>query len=170
MDDPKGTKKLLVYVEIDHCATDVIQSVTGCKLGKRTLKYVDYGKMAATFLNTETGRAVRVIARDDSRERSWGYALPGASKKDAQLQAYRVMPDEELFIVTTVKLQVPEEDMPGHPVSRVICGHCGEGINDRREVERDGRMLCRACAFGGYYQAMPSGTQEGKLEEAATPT
>ena len=74
VDNPTASKRLIVYVEIDRCATDAIQSVTGCKLGKRTLKYVDYGKMAATFLDTETGRAVRIVARDDSRERAWAYA------------------------------------------------------------------------------------------------
>ena len=154
VDNPKVSKRLIVYVEIDRCATDAIQSVTGCKLGKRTLKYVDYGKMAATFLNTKTGHAVRVVARDDSRERAWGYAPVGLSKKEAQLQAYKAMPDEELFLTGYVRLQLSEEDAPGHPVSRVTCDSCGEGINDKREAERDGRKLCRACAFGAYYKVM----------------
>ncbi len=152
VDDPKESRELIVYVEIDRCATDAIQSVTGCKLGKRTLKYRDYGKMAATFLNTTTGQAVRVLARDDSREQARRYATPEASKQEAELQAYKTMPDEALFVVTPVTLEVPEEDLPGHPVSRVMCDSCGEGINDRREVQRDGRVLCRACAFGTYYE------------------
>ncbi len=160
--DPKSTKELIVCVEIDRCATDAIQSVTGCKLGRRTMKYVDYGKMAATFVNTSTGVAVRVLARDDSRERAWAYASPGASKEEAQLQAYKVMPEEELFQVTPVLLQLPQEDLPGHPVSQVVCERCGEGINDRREVLRDGRRLCRACAFGAYYQVTPSEVKKGK--------
>jgi formylmethanofuran dehydrogenase subunit E len=150
IDEPKQGKSLMVWVEIDRCATDAIQAVTGCTLGRRTLKYVDYGKMAATFLNTTTGRAVRVLARDDARERAWAYACPGASKKEAQLQAYSEMPDEELFVATPVHLQVPDEDLPGHPLSRVICSNCGEGVNDRREIEQDGSTLCRACAFGAY--------------------
>jgi formylmethanofuran dehydrogenase subunit E len=162
VDDPQGTKKLIVYVEVDRCATDAIQSVTGCKLGKRTLKYVDYGKMAATFLNIEAGTAVRVLARDDARERAWAYASTDLSKKEAQLQAYKVMPEAELFVVTPVRLIVPEEDLPGHPVGRIICQGCGEGVNDRREVEAGGRTLCKACAFGAYYQAV--------LAEATTGT
>jgi formylmethanofuran dehydrogenase subunit E len=166
VNDPKGTKKLIVYVEVDRCATDAIQSVTGCKLGKRTLKYVDYGKMAATFLNTETGTAVRVLARDDARERAWAYASPNISKKEAQLQAYKVMPEEELFVVTPVRLTLAEEDLPGHPVSRVTCQGCGEGVNDRREVESGGRTLCRACAFGAYYQALPVEVDTGTLAKA----
>ena len=153
VEDPSRSKDLLVYVEIDRCATDAIQSVTGCKLGKRTLKHVDYGKMAATFLNTRTGQAVRVVARDDARERAWGYAPADAGKKEAQLLAYQLMPDEELFVLTPVGLRVPEEDRPGPPVGRVRCDACGEGINDRREVKQGGRTLCRACAFGAYYEA-----------------
>ncbi|MEE9162519.1 MAG: molybdopterin-guanine dinucleotide biosynthesis protein B [Candidatus Neomarinimicrobiota bacterium] len=160
IDEPKGSKDLIVYVEIDRCATDAIQSVTGCKLGKRTLKYLDYGKMAATFLNQASGRAVRVQARDDAREAVWRYAAPAASNKEAQLQAYMVMSDEELFVATAVQLHVPEEDLPGHPVSRKICERCGEGINDRREVKRTGGTLCRAYAFGSYYQVITSGNSQ----------
>ncbi len=162
MDDPRGTKKLLVWVEIDRCATDAIQSVTGCKLGKRTLKYVDYGKMAATFLNTDTGEAIRVLATDDSRERALVYAPLAETNKDAQLQAYREMPDEELFVTTPVSLTVREEDQPGHPVSRVVCDDCGEGVNDRREVRRDNRILCRPCAEGGYYEEIVAVTPTRK--------
>jgi len=152
--EPREEGNLLVFVEIDRCATDAIQSVTGCLLGKRTLKYVDYGKMAASFLNTATGKAVRVAAREEARERAWAYAPPGATKREAQLQAYRLMPEGELFTVTPIRLTVPPEDLPGHPLSRVTCQRCGEGINDRREVRRDGRVLCRPCALGAYYQPL----------------
>ncbi len=165
VDDPLHSKKLIVYVEIDRCATDAIQSVTGCKLGKRTLKYLDYGKMAAAFLNTQTGAAFRVVARDDARQRAYAYAPPGASRQEAQLQGYTVMPQDELFVVTPVRLDVPQEDQPGHPVSRVECEACGEGVNDRREVRQGQRVLCRACAFGAYYQPV----QEAKPELAMTP-
>ena len=164
--DPGRTRNLIVYVEIDRCAADAIQSATGCKLGKRTLKYVDYGKMAATFLNTETGRAVRVLARDDARERAWAYAQGGASKKEAQLQAYRSMPDHELFVIAPVLLEPAGEDLPGHPISRVVCDQCGEGVNDRREVRRGGNILCRACAFGPYYRRVSPATMLTPLETA----
>jgi formylmethanofuran dehydrogenase subunit E len=135
---------------------DAVQSVTGCRLGKRTLKYVDYGKVAATFLNTATGQAARILGRDDSRERARRYALPRADKKEAQLYTYQVMPDAELFAITPVHLSPLPEDLPGKPLSRVACQGCGEGINDRREVERGGKTLCRACAFGPYYQPLES--------------
>ena len=154
--EPTDGKGLLVYVEIDRCATDAIQSVTGCKLGKRTLKYMDYGKMAATFFNMETGQAVRVLARDDSREKAWAYAPGAANKTEAQMIAYRAMSEEELFVLTPLRLIVPEEDMPGHPVAWVQCEQCGERVNDRREVRLPGHVLCRPCAFGGYYSSAPS--------------
>ena len=151
IDEPESSKDLLVYVEIDRCATDVIQSVTGCKLGRRTLKYVDYGKMAATFLNVGTCDAFRLVARDDSRDAVWSYAPQGVSKRAAQLYAYKVMPDTELFTVAPVRIDVPATDLPGHPLRRVACDMCGEGVNDGREITQDGRTLCRACAHGAYY-------------------
>jgi formylmethanofuran dehydrogenase subunit E len=149
--DPKNTRNLIVYVEIDRCATDAIQSVTGCKLGKRTLKYLDYGKMAASFLNTTTDHAVRILAREDARERAWAYAPSGATKKEAQLEAYKKMPEKELFVISPICLDVPEQDLPGHPLDRVTCDGCGEGINDGREVRQGKYTLCRSCANGAYY-------------------
>lgn len=154
IDEPTETRDLVVYVEIDRCATDAIQAVTGCRLGKRTLKYKDYGKLAATFLDLSTGRAYRVAARDDSREGAHRYAPEGSDKKTAQIHAYQVMPLDELFNVVPVTVEVPEQDMPGHPLTRVTCSACREGVNDRREVVIDGRTLCRACAEGPYYARM----------------
>ncbi len=159
IDEPKDTKYLIVYVEIDRCATDAIQSVTGCKLGKRTLKYVDYGKMAATFVNVKENIAFRVLARDDCRERAKDYGTPGMTKKEVQTQAYMAMDDEELFLMTPVLVRLSPEDMPGHPVSRVTCEECGEGVNDRRESNIGGRNLCRACANGAYYQPVETASQ-----------
>src|SRR5215469_319161 len=153
VDDPLGAdkKKLLVFVEIDRCAADAINTVTGCRLGKRTLKYYDYGKLAATFLNTRTGEAVRVVALDTSREAA-DAALPHIENRYArQKEAYKLLPDDELFGVQRVKIDLGVQDQPGRPVSRVTCQQCGEGVNDLREVVRDGRTLCRACADGAYY-------------------
>lgn len=151
--DPRGAerKNIIVYVEIDRCAADAINTVTGCRLGKRTMKYLDYGKLAATFLNTKTGEAVRVVALDTSREAA-DRAFPEIENKyDRQLQAYKDLPEEELFKIERVRVRVNDEDQPGRPVSRVKCDECGEGINDRREVVRDGQTLCRACAGEAYY-------------------
>src|SRR5215472_6190683 len=154
IEEPKAGKRLIVFVEIDRCAADAINTVTGCRLGRRTLKYYDYGKLAATFLNTKTGQAVRVVARDSSRDAA-DIAFPDIKDRYArQLNAYKQLADDELFNVERVKINVPVEDQPGRPVSRVFCEQCGEGVNDRREIVRDGRTLCRPCADGGYYSKL----------------
>jgi formylmethanofuran dehydrogenase subunit E len=161
IDEPKGCKKLIVYVEMDRCATDAVQAVTGCSLGKRTLKFLDYGKMAATFVNTETPQAVRVLARDDARALAPVYVQDATSPREAQKQAYRIMPEEALFSVTLVSLRVPAQEMPGYRGDRVQCGACGEGINYHREVRVNGRTLCIPCAQGGL---LPNGNGIGKME------
>ncbi|HKX26360.1 MAG TPA: FmdE family protein [Blastocatellia bacterium] len=154
IEEPKTGKRLIVFVEIDRCAADAINTVTGCRLGKRTLKYRDFGKLAATFLNTETGEATRVVALESSRQLAkecFGH-LP--TKKAQQLEAYRTLPDEQLFIWRRVRVCLPESDRPGHPLTRVMCDECGEGINDQREVRSEGRILCRACTGERYYEVL----------------
>jgi formylmethanofuran dehydrogenase subunit E len=153
VEDPRGAdrKSLIVFVEIDRCAADAVNTVTGCRLGKRTLKFFDYGKLAATFLNVKSGEAVRIVALDSSREAA-DCAFPEIDNKyERQLHAYKLLSDAELFKVERVRVNVPPQDQPGRPVSRVQCDECGEGINDRREVLRDGRTLCRACAGEAYF-------------------
>jgi formylmethanofuran dehydrogenase subunit E len=151
--DPKGKdrKSLIVFVEMDRCATDAVQSVTGCSLGKRSMKFMDYGKMAATFLNLKTGKAARIFAREDSRAKAKERFPEIENKYAGQLEAYKIMPDEELFDVMEVIVEVAPEDMPGRPMCRVQCDSCGEHVQDMREVYQDGKMLCVACARGGYY-------------------
>src|SRR5574341_472382 len=104
IDEPRGSKSLIVFVEIDRCATDAIQAVTGCSLGKRSLKYVDYGKMAATFLNTTTGEAVRVVALEESRERATAYVPDEPDRHRAQTIAYQTMPEDELLRLEAVRV------------------------------------------------------------------
>jgi formylmethanofuran dehydrogenase subunit E len=152
--EPKVGKRLIVFVEIDRCAADAINTVTGCRLGKRTLKYRDFGKLAATFLNTETDDAVRVVALESSRQlakEGFGH-LP--TKKAQQLEAYKTLADEDLFCWQRVRVPLADSDRPGHPLTRVACDLCGEGINDHREVLREGRALCRACAGEKYYEVV----------------
>jgi formylmethanofuran dehydrogenase subunit E len=156
IEEPTVGKKLIVFVEIDRCAADAINTVTGCRLGKRTLRFHDFGKLAATFLNTETDEAVRVIALESSRELARQHFPELPTKKQQQLAAYKTLPDDQLLRFERVRVNLPEEDRPGHPLSRVPCDECGEGINDRREVMRNGRILCRACAGGRYYEVAGS--------------
>jgi len=154
--DPKGEdrKKLIVYVEIDRCATDAIQSVTGCSLGKRSLKFVDLGKMAATYVNLETGRAVRVLAKEDARDKAKNYFPDIEDKYKAQLEAYKIMPDADLFEWKEVKVEIPEQDMPGRPLTRIKCEKCGEYVQDMREMNMGGRLVCRSCGKGPYYKSL----------------
>jgi len=164
IDDPRGSqrKDFYVLVEIDRCATDAIQTVTGCSLGKRSLKWLDYGIMAATFVNLKNGRAARVTAREEARESSKKYCPGIGDKYRQQLEAYRIMPEEELFRVQPVRVKVPEEDMPGRPRRRVQCESCGDWVQDCRDVQQEGRSLCRPCAHGRYYELV---TDEGPSKE-----
>ena len=140
---------LLVYVEIDRCAADAIQAITGCSLGHRTLKFRDYGKLAATFVNARTGEAVRVsVIEKTDRGRD------GPNVKEAMKEAVKRLsaaPEAEILRLARVLVQVPEEDLPGFPRSKVICSRCGEQVLDGREIVVDGRPLCKACASGSYY-------------------
>jgi formylmethanofuran dehydrogenase subunit E len=161
VNEPKGCKKLVVYVEMDRCATDAVQAVTGCSLGKRTLKFLDHGKMAATFVNTETQQAVRVLAKDDARALVKVYAPDAANPRDAQKQAYRIMAEQTLFSIQPVRVQIPEQEMPGYRGARIQCDECGEGINFHREVRIGGRTLCIPCARGAF---LPNGNGLSKME------
>lgn len=156
IDDPRGRdrKRLVTYVEIDRCATDAIGVVTGCRLGKRALKFRDWGKMAATFVDLEGGRAVRVAARESSKELA-RQRYPEIENKNAQqMLAYRELSDDELFTTQWVVVDVGPEEMPGFKGDRIACEQCGEGINYQREVRRDGRILCQGCAGGQYYRVV----------------
>ncbi len=150
IEEPKGCKRLVVYVEMDRCATDAVQAVTGCSLGKRTLKFLDYGKMAATFINTETQQAVRVLAKDDAREQAPRYAPDATNRPEAQKQAYRLMPEDLLFSIKPASLRVPFQEMPGYRSGRVPCASCGEEINFHREMIVNGRTLCIPCGRGAF--------------------
>src|SRR5260370_26177764 len=111
-DPVKDRRRLLTYVEIDRCATDAVSLVTGCRLGKRSLKYFDYGKVAATFVDLESSRAVRVVARDDSRVKAKSMFPELSDPSQQQLKAYKVMDDQELFTVQPVQVKVKPEDLP----------------------------------------------------------
>jgi formylmethanofuran dehydrogenase subunit E len=153
LDDPVGKdrKRLVCVVEIDRCMTDAIGVVTGCRLGKRALKFRDFGKAAATFCDLQENRAVRIAARESARERARALYPDIADKNQQQMRAYREMPDEDLFAVEWVRVTFGAEDLPGYKAPRVVCAQCGEGVSFRREVVRDGRALCRACAGDCYY-------------------
>jgi formylmethanofuran dehydrogenase subunit E len=151
--DPAGAdrKRLITYVEIDRCATDAITVVTGCRLGKRALKFHDFGKMAATFCDLQADRAVRVSARESSKARAQELYPEITDRNQQQMRAYRTLPVTDLFDTQWVQVVVRPEDMPGYKSSRRVCVECGEGINFERFTERNGSVLCRACAGERYY-------------------
>lgn len=197
IDDPKGKdrKRLVTFVEIDRCATDAIAVVTGCRLGKRALKFRDWGKMAATFVDlgvklpglnchpergrgsaaTEheskdlysrigpppqpTGadhwyRAIRVAARESSKQLARELHPEIENKNQQQMLAYRELSDDDLFTTELVKVELLPEEFPGYKSGRIVCAHCGEGINFHREVMRDRKILCRSCAGEKYYESL----------------
>ncbi len=146
--DPKGVdrKRLVVYVEIDRCATDAIGIVTGCKLSKRTLKFLDWGKMAATFVDLETGRAIRIVALETSRELAAQLHPEIEDQNKRQMAAYRELTDAQMFTEQWVRVAVDPQELPGYRGERVECSRCGEGINFGRFEQVGGERLCLSCA------------------------
>jgi formylmethanofuran dehydrogenase subunit E len=144
-------KRLITFVEIDRCVTDAIAVVTGCRLGKRALKFRDFGKVAATFCDLLTSRAIRVSARESSRAAALHLHPEIEDVKRRQLLAYREMEESELFSIAWVSVSFEPQDLPGYKAPRAVCASCGEHVNFRREVERGGRTLCRSCAGESYY-------------------
>lgn len=144
-------KRLIVYVEMDRCAADAVAHVTGVKLGRRSLKFADYGIMAATFLDLPTGAAYRVVSTEEARDLAAVYAPEVSGKSQQQLVAYGRMPDSVLFRVQQVRVLIKSVDLPGPTRRKVACSRCGQVVRDGREAAIDGRYVCRPCADGAYF-------------------
>jgi formylmethanofuran dehydrogenase subunit E len=166
-DEPPTKKQLLAISETDGCFVDGVIAATGCTVGHRTLRVEDYGKVAATFVDTKMGRAVRVAPRLDVREQACAFIPKESRHYFAQMQAYQTIPDEEMFIVQEVVLNIPIEQIVSRPGLRVNCDVCGEEIMNERETLCNGLTLCRACADGGYYQPV---MQDSMLAHRAIPS
>jgi formylmethanofuran dehydrogenase subunit E len=136
-------KNLIVYVEIDRCMTDAVQAITGCSLGHRSLKYVDYGRFAATFVNLQTGKAVRATVREH---------FANEATVEETLKKLAGTPDSELITMQDVAVAIPETDLPGSPRREAVCEACGERVVDGREIKQGNKILCRACAGSAYYR------------------
>jgi formylmethanofuran dehydrogenase subunit E len=160
IEDPRGLvtradrKRLVTFVEIDRCATDAIAVVTGCRLGKRALKFRDWGKMAATFVDLQTHRAIRIAARESSKDLARQLHPEMENKNQQQMAAYRELSDQDLFAEQWVQVTLDAREFPGYKGQRVACAECGEGINYDRFLVRDGQTLCLSCASPEerYYQ------------------
>lgn len=158
LDLPQADKRLFAFVEADGCFADGVSVSTGCWLGRRTMRLVDYGKVAATFVDTETMRAVRVSPQPTARHRASDYAPNSPDRWHAHLYAYQVMPTSELLRAERVALAVDMAAIISKPALRVVCESCGEEIMNEREVLISGRTLCRYCAGqDGYYRPERSG-------------
>jgi formylmethanofuran dehydrogenase subunit E len=153
---PRSDKRLLVIAETDGCFASAIEAATGCSVGHRTLRIEDYGKIAATFVDTESEQAVRLAPRAGVRQAALAYLPDEASHYKRQLHAYQVMPDGELLSAQNVRLAVAVEAIISRPRVRATCDRCGEEVINEREIIRDGTTLCRACATMPYY-VVPTG-------------
>lgn len=163
---PRTDKRLYVLVETDGCLADSISVATGCWLGHRTLRLVDHGKTAATFVDTETGRAVRIWPHPEGRRRALDHAPAARGRWRAQLEAYQVMPDAELLRAAPVTLEIDLDAIRSRPGRRVACADCAEDVVNEREVLRDGATLCRSCAGDRYYRLIDD-PRNGRSVEAA---
>jgi formylmethanofuran dehydrogenase subunit E len=141
---PASPKDLIVFVENDRCVADAVLVVSGTRVGRRTLKLRDYGRMAAVFWNLATGKAYRVRAQYDG---------PKAEGGDA-LRALMELPDEAMVRFCEVRVALPESEMPGHPKRVVSCVRCGERVFDAKDEPGPEGPLCPACAHGAYYEVI----------------
>lgn len=148
LDNETDGKKIMVFVECNRCPADAILISTGCRIGKRTYYFHDLGRVAASFLNLETGKAVRIFRREHR------YPEDGVTG-DAMVDFYDTLPEEEILEAQEITIDLGAGDLPGPPVEVVVCESCGEEVMDLRHVVRGGKCLCRACANGTYYRKLP---------------
>lgn len=154
LNNPSGhdqIKKLIVYVEMDRCTADAVMYVTGVKLGRRSLKFMDYGIMAATFVNLESQKAIRVLSTEEARELAPVFAPEVIGKYAQQTEAYKRMPDNVLFRIWEVQVRLNEFDMPGPTRYKTTCSLCGQVIRDHREIMENGKILCKPCTDASYF-------------------
>lgn len=149
---PQQDKRLLAIVETDGCFSDGVAVATNCWVGRRTLRVVDFGKVAATFVDTHLGAAWRIAPHPEARTRAGSYAPQARSTWQAMLVGYQRMPAVELLVWRPVRLAVPVAEIVSRPGLRAHCARCGEEIVNGRERIVDGVSLCRACAGEDYLQ------------------
>jgi len=166
LDLPQSDKRLLAITETDGCFVDGVSAATGCYIGRRTLRVEDFGKTAATFIDSRNERTVRIAPQHDVRELAKQYAPEARNRWEAQLLGYQLMPDEDLLDFKWVKLRVPVSALVGRAGSRVNCDACGEEIINQREVIWESKILCRACAGQAYFLSVEG---EMELQKATLP-
>ena len=153
---PQTGKRLYTFVETDGCFTDGVAVATGCWVGRRTMRVIDFGKVAATFVDTKTNLAMRIHPHPASRAGWHHYAPDARDRWHGYLEAYQVMPAEQLLVARPVELSLSIQAILSNPSARVVCTHCGEEIINQREVILNDSILCRNCAGENYYRVSPS--------------
>lgn len=151
LDLPRSDKRLLTIAETDGCLVDGISAATHCAVGRRTLRIEDYGKVAATFVDTHTEQAIRISPCAEARSLAWEHAPQARNRWEAQLSGYQRMPDELLLSWQWVMLADSLHVILGQHGKPVICEVCREEIINQREVMIEGTALCRSCAGRAYY-------------------
>ena len=154
--EPPAKKRMLVITETDGCFADGLSAATGCTVGHRTLRVEDYGKTAAVFVDTVTGQSLRVAPALAIRQKAYGFAPDEPRHYFAQMRAYQIMPDDEMFTLQKVALNRSVGEIVSRPGVRVNCDACGEEIMNEREIKGNGLTLCRACGQGSYYHGNAS--------------
>ncbi len=149
---PQANKRLLTFVETDGCFADGVAVATGCWIGHRTLRVLDFGKVAATFVDTRSNNALRVHPHPLARERARSCAPEARNRWEGYLIGYKQMPVEELLISESVTLSQSIEQLLSKPSARAICQVCGEEILNERELMHEGTVLCLPCAGERYYR------------------
>ena len=149
---PQVDKRLLTIAETDGCAVDGISVATGCWVGRRTLRIEDFGKVAAVFIDTLTHEAVRIVPSRAARLLAADFAPQAENRWEAQLYGYQSMPAPDLLSIQPVQLLSSVEQIISSPGKKAVCDHCGEEINNEREVISNGAVLCRSCAGQAYYR------------------
>ena len=154
LDLPQRNKRLYTFIETDGCALDGVSVATGCWVGRRTMQALDFGKMAATFVDTHTDQAVRIIPHPEVRQAVSRYASHAKDHWHAYLEAYRVMPLDELLVTQPVQLAVSMKAIINREDARALCDRCGEEIFNEREVRLEDQVLCRSCAGWSYFELL----------------
>jgi len=144
-------KNIVGVVEVERCLADAVATASGLRFGRGSLKLIDLGLLAASFGEISSGRAVRVLSKDQAREMAAEYAPNASSPQQAQIDAYMVMPNDELFEVSWIKLNLPASKMPGARPEKVACDKCGVLVRSGQARIRQGRALCPVCAGDAYF-------------------
>ncbi len=143
-------KRIFVYMENGYCVADGVIAVTYASPTNQFMQLLPYGKMAATFVDIESGQALRVSEHPLSRHAGVNFMPEITSPWLAQVQAYKIMPDHLLLSWASVELLTPLPQLPGK--HKVACDQCGDLVHEHCEVLLKGLTLCKACADGAYYK------------------